>query len=206
MTNSIPRKKTGPVPQGREVPCMICSTMIYRDKAYLARTKRITCGASECRSKASMGEHNPFWGKVHDDVTLLRIRESKRSRPPQRKGGPPKGYKHTPEARAKITAANRLRWIENRDMMLAARAHLRKERARETLRYRRNFTIMQRREWKADHCRWCDSRTNLTLDHIIPVMCGGKNERRNAQTLCQPCNLWKMFQVDRPLFLAGLGN
>ena len=206
MTDSIPRKKPGKKRAGREVPCMICGTMIYRDASYLARTKRITCGQSECRSKAGMGELNPFWGRVHDDVTILRIRESKRARPPQKRTGPPKGYKHTPEALAKITAANRLRWIENRDMMLAARTHLKKELPRELLRYRRNFTIQQRRDWKAANCKWCNGREKLVLDHIIPVMCGGKNERRNAQTLCQPCNMWKMFHVDRALFLAGLGN
>jgi 5-methylcytosine-specific restriction endonuclease McrA len=206
MTDSVLRKKTGPKRRGREVPCMICSTMIYRDAAYLARTKRVTCGASECRSKAGMGEHNPFWGRAHDEATIQRIRETKRARPTKKRTGPPKGYKHTPEALAKITEANRRRWRENRDMMLAARAHLRKERARELLRYRRNFTPLQRREWKAEACQWCGGTHKLVLDHIIPVMCGGRNERRNAQTLCQPCNVWKMWQVDRPLFLAGLGH
>lgn len=205
MTDSIPRKKTGPPRRGREVPCVICSKLIYRDAAYLARTKRVTCGHTDCRSKAAMGEHNPFWGRVHDEQTLKRIRETKRSRPPQRKGGPPKGYRHTPEALAKIREANRLRWILHRDKMLAARKP-KKLVPRELLRYRRNFTDAQRREWKADSCAWCSARKGLILDHIIPVMCGGTNERRNAQTLCQPCNVWKMAHVDRPLFLAGLGH
>ena len=206
MTNSIPRKKTGPKRRGREVPCVVCGTPIYRDAAYLLRTKRGTCTAPECRSKAVMGEHNAFWGRTHDAATVAHIRETKRSRPPQRKGGPPKGWKPTAEHRAAVSAASTKRWAEQRDMMLASRAHLRKERARELLRYRRNFTPLQRREWKDSKCLWCSSESKLILDHIIPVMCGGKNERRNAQTLCQPCNIWKMVHVDRSLFLAGLGN
>lgn len=195
--------KTGPKRRGHEVPCIICGTMIYRGETYLARTKRITCASDECRSKASSGPGNPFWGKGHSAETIARIRDSKRARPSQRKGGPPKGYKHTPEARAKITAALKKRWLENRDKMLASITRLPKP--RELMRYRRNFTPLQRRIWKEISCVWCGENNRLVLDHIIPVMCGGVNESRNAQTLCQPCNIWKMWHVDRRLFLAGLG-
>ena len=116
------------------------------------------------------------------------------------------GYKHTAEAREKMSAALRERWANNRDKMLESLAHLRNDKARELQRYRRNFTPMQRREWKETRCVWCGTSQKLTLDHIIPVMCGGLNERRNAQTLCQPCNIWKMHNVDRLLFLSGLGQ
>lgn len=69
-------------------------------------------------------------------------------------------------------------------------------------RYRRNFTALQRKEWTGKSCIWCSSEESLVLDHVVPVMCGGKNEKQNAQTLCQPCNLWKMVYVDRPMMLA----
>ncbi len=206
MTNSIPRKKTGPKRRGREVPCIICGAMKYRDAAYLLRTKRVTCASSDCRSKAVMGGGNAFWGKSHSPETIARIAETKRANPTKKRTGPPKGYKHTPEARAKITAALKERWLLNRDKMLANLAHLTKPFRRETARYRKNFTPLQRREWKADCCAWCKATNELVLDHIIPVMCGGGNLRENAQTLCQPCNMWKMAHVDRPLFLAGLGK
>jgi hypothetical protein len=181
--------------------------MVYKTRAYLLRGhKRVTCGASECKTKAMQGENNPFWGKIHDEATRLRIREGRRARPPKKKTGPPKGYKHTPEARAKITAALRERWAVNRDKMLKNLEHLRLNKPREEQRYRRNFTPLQRREWINTHCFWCQSTEDLVLDHIIPVSCDGVNERRNAQTLCRTCNLWKMAYVDRPLFLAGLGS
>lgn len=195
----MPAKRTG-----KEVPCMICGTMIYRKALYLEKTKRITCGASDCRSKASMGSLNSFWGRIHDEDTIRRIVETKRARPTKKRTGPPKGYKHTPEARAKITAALKVRWALNRDKMLATIPRITKP--RELLRYRRNFTPLQRKTWKSTSCAWCSTTEKLVLDHIIPVMCGGANERRNAQTLCQPCNIWKMAHVDRSLFLAGLGN
>src|SRR5581483_11979781 len=91
---------------GRELPCMVCGKMIYRTKAYLARGHRKhTCGDPHCVSESMRGENNPFWGKVHDEETRIRIRKGRRTNPPKEKTGPPKGYKHTPEARAKIKAA-----------------------------------------------------------------------------------------------------
>src|SRR5258706_15120583 len=190
---------------GEEFPCMICGKMVYRRGSQLARGIRKTCGASECKSASMSGANNPFWGKHHDPETLARIETTKRARPiPQRKGGPPKGYKHTPEARAKISAATRENWKVNRDKRLAANPpHYKPDEER---RYRRNFTSVQCELWTDTKCAWCDATEELVLDHIIAVMCGGKNERKNAQTLCMPCNRWKLKYIDRPMFLAGLGT
>ncbi len=72
----------------------------------------------------------------------------------------------------------------------------------EVPRHRRIFTPSQRRNWKDTECKWCGAKTRLTLDHIIPVMDGGLNVKTNAQTLCQPCNLWKCKFVDLPRLVA----
>lgn len=190
---------------GREVPCFACGKLIYKTRAYLLRGHlKVTCGASECKTKAMQGENNPFWGKIHDEATRVRIREGRRAHPP--KGtGPKKGYKHTAEARAKITIALRERWLKRRDFMLKSLAHLKNTRPREQQRYRFCFTPVQRRDWTEKECLWCKAKKDRVLDHIIPVSCGGMNERRNAQTLCRTCNLWKMVYIDKPMFLAGLG-
>ena len=189
---------------GRMVPCCVCGTLHYRPGHYLRRAhKRMVCRNPECLSKSFMGENNPFWGKIHNEATKERLRISRKSRPAHKNKGP-KGYKHTPEARAKITAALKQRWLENRDKMLKSLSHLKRDFRAETARYRKNFTPYQRKAWKKDSCAWCNSKSKLILDHIIPVMCGGGNLIDNAQTLCQPCNLWKMAHVDRPLFKAGL--
>ena len=183
---------------------MICGNPFYRRASYIRRGIRKTCGKPECKSASMSGENNPFWGKVHDEETRIRIREGRRARPPRKKTGPPKGYKHTPEARAQISKALKERWRTNRDKMLACTKQ--EPMAAGELRYRRNFTGLQRKEWIASSCAWCDATEGLELDHIIPICAGGTNERRNAQTLCPPCNKWKMVHVDRPLFLAGLGS
>lgn len=202
----MPREKTG-----QHIPCMICGTLVYRRKAYLLRGHtRMTCGKPECKSESHRGANNPFWGKEHTEETKAKIDAAIKSRPvPKRKGGPPKGYKHTPEARALMSAAVKERWRTQRDKMLSAlprgEEHMYRKMNYEP-RYRSNFSPAQRREWGGEKCLWCDATEDLVLDHIIPVMAGGKSVKENAQTLCQPCNLWKMWNVDRPLRLAGLGS
>ena len=37
-------------------------------------------------------------------------------------------------------------------------------------------------------CRSCGATTDLTVDHIVPLVRGGTNELRNLQTLCRSCN------------------
>jgi 5-methylcytosine-specific restriction endonuclease McrA len=188
---------------GQEMPCMICGTVFYRRGSYIKRGIRKTCGNRECKSKSMSGENNPFWGQDHSQEVKDRIRRSNRSRP--QKGGFRKGHKPSAETRALKSAEMLARWRTNRDLMLSYQTR-QPERPREELRYRRNFTQVQKELWPEKECRWCKATENLVLDHIVPVMCGGKNERTNAQTLCRPCNIWKMVYVDRPLFLAGLGS
>lgn len=65
-----------------------------------------------------------------------------------------------------------------------------------------NFTAAQRVAWLGSSCARCGTAKNLSLDHIIPVAAGGLSTRENAQTLCQPCNIWKSNHEDRQLAVA----
>jgi 5-methylcytosine-specific restriction endonuclease McrA len=40
-------------------------------------------------------------------------------------------------------------------------------------------------------CSFCNSKINLQIDHVIPVMKNGKNTEANIQILCKKCNLLK---------------
>lgn len=40
-------------------------------------------------------------------------------------------------------------------------------------------------EWK---CEWCGATGNLTYDHIVAVVNGGKNHGGNLSILCFDCN------------------
>lgn len=48
--------------------------------------------------------------------------------------------------------------------------------------------IKERDEWK---CVLCNSREQLTIDHIKAVSEGGTDEESNLRTLCWPCNFKK---------------
>ncbi|MBO3459485.1 HNH endonuclease [Aetokthonos hydrillicola Thurmond2011] len=49
------------------------------------------------------------------------------------------------------------------------------------------------------HCQSCGKNhkeTDLTIDHIIPLSRGGKNDISNLQTLCLRCNQHKTNRID----------
>lgn len=46
-------------------------------------------------------------------------------------------------------------------------------------------------EW----CRYCKSKENLTIDHVIPVSICKINEPRNWQILCMKCNQEKADRI-----------
>lgn len=193
----------GPPRKGRTFNCMYCGEDFYRRPSHVRRGITKTCGKRACISESVRGDKNPFWGASHtadtrDTLKIIRGLDVHNQNRAKRVLPPP-----TPETRAKLSAKLKERWLTNRDKMIAClpRGPIK---TREQLRYRRNFSRHQRRDWAEGSCRWCGSKEDLVLDHIIPVMCGGENERSNAQSLCRPCNLWKMVYVDRPLYLAGL--
>ncbi|MCK9161049.1 MAG: HNH endonuclease, partial [Bacteroidaceae bacterium] len=53
--------------------------------------------------------------------------------------------------------------------------------------------------YKRDHyrCRKCVSIYNLEIDHIIPIVKGGKSIFNNLQTLCHHCSVEKGTDIKR---------
>lgn len=50
---------------------------------------------------------------------------------------------------------------------------------------------------KKKRCKYCKSVENLTIDHKIPKILGGTNEKKNLQCLCKRCNTMKNRMSDR---------
>lgn len=67
------------------------------------------------------------------------------------------------------------------------------------------LTILKSQNGKCAYCRLSLSKRKKHVDHIIPLSCGGSNDRTNIQYLCAPCNLTKGAK-DPILFAQGLGR
>lgn len=46
-----------------------------------------------------------------------------------------------------------------------------------------------------NQCNYCNSKTNLVVDHIFPISKGGDSKEENLQVLCAPCNARKGSKV-----------
>jgi len=57
----------------------------------------------------------------------------------------------------------------------------------------KSIKVNRKRIFKRDGniCQYCDSKKNLTIDHVIPRSRGGKNTWKNMVTCCYRCNLNK---------------
>ncbi len=150
------------------------------------------------------GEASPSFGRKHTEEAKEKNRQAHLGRNVGNQFA--KGYHHTPEAIDRIKTAGKLRWEAYRnDPSLCPAVPMEPERMQgQTGRriYARRFTAAQRAAWKHESCDWCGATENLELDHIIAKFLGGTNTQENAQTLCQPCNQWKMQHVDIPQYKA----
>lgn len=182
--------------RGAEVMCAVCGSVVYRSPDRLREGRVYTCSEA-CRVKA------------HED----RLIDRSDSRPQRLKGETivccicgdsvyrkksmiERNISKTCGKATCLSAHHRALWG------LPPLTEMQKTYKKGPSRRATNFTAKQRAEWIGANCVRCGATENLCLDHIIPVSAGGKSSFSNAQTLCQPCNIWKSNHEDRPLALA----
>ncbi|WP_071517334.1 HNH endonuclease [Geitlerinema sp. PCC 9228] len=56
--------------------------------------------------------------------------------------------------------------------------------------------VFQRDRYQCQSCGKTATKCQLTVDHIIPLVRGGKNDISNLQTLCRRCNQRKKNHLD----------
>lgn len=56
--------------------------------------------------------------------------------------------------------------------------------------------VFERDNYQCQSCGKQYGETNLTIDHIIPLVRGGSNDISNLQTLCFSCNRQKADKID----------
>ena len=52
---------------------------------------------------------------------------------------------------------------------------------------------------KMKRCKYCKATKNLTIDHKVPLILGGKDEFKNLQCLCKRCNGLKSDMPDKQI-------
>ncbi|MDP3758461.1 MAG: HNH endonuclease [Candidatus Daviesbacteria bacterium] len=55
------------------------------------------------------------------------------------------------------------------------------------------YAVLKRDEFKCVLCGSGANKTQLRIDHKIPIVRDGTNNIENLQTLCSPCNHGKMI-------------
>lgn len=198
----MPRYRTGII-----AICPICSKEFHRPQHNIIHGTKKWCSFA-CKNISFRGAGNPFFGKTHSPEVRAIISAKVRANP-SKGTGPKKGiFKHTDEAKKKMSEALRERWRTKRADMISYAKKGRNIPCKELNnepRFKHCFTRTQKRNWLGTECYYCKNTKDLVIDHIIPIICSGTNLQANAQTLCQNCNRWKMRYVDRPLYFAVLG-
>lgn len=195
------------IKRGRTYTCPECGTEFYRGPANVKATNqdRPKFCSRKCLNSYQRGDKNPFWGRTHSAATKDKISKSRKGKCLQNSNA--LGYKHTDAARAKIGDASKRLWSEHAEKMNGSRRRGKDHpnwKPPELRTSRKCFTPLQQRTWKDSKCAYCHGSDDLVLDHIIPLFDGGYHRRENVQTLCQPCNLWKVYNVDLPRYHAAL--
>lgn len=95
--------------------------------------------------------------------------------------------------RERLSAYNSARYQENRERYLA---YSRNRKARKKAAPGRHTAsdiaaIEKAQRGRCAYCRVALSKVQRHVDHIVPLILGGSNDRQNIQLLCSACNLSK---------------
>lgn len=72
---------------------------------------------------------------------------------------------------------NKIKNLEAKEPRIVAQRFIGRKKIRQFIFKRDDYT-----------CLKCKTKTNLSIDHILPIHTGGENKISNLQTLCKSCN------------------
>lgn len=86
---------------------------------------------------------------------------------------------------------------------LASESHVRRERAKARELRASQWWRQQLGPGLCFHCGEKFSKSELTMDHLLPISRGGKSTKRNVVASCRPCNSKKRNWTRSELSLFG---
>ena len=146
--------------------------------------------AHEC--KRCNSNRNRKWYENNQELAISRAKELRLKNPEIDRERSRKWAARNRE-RAKLRARS---WAKNNPDRRAMHHQSRRTRKRGN----GVFKILEKEIRRLRHspCAACGTKSNVCLDHIIPINRGGRHSIGNLQSLCQPCNSSKQdkFMVE----------
>ncbi len=78
----------------------------------------------------------------------------------------------------------------------ASASHVKKEKAKARVLRNSPWWDQQLVEGLCHYCQNSFAKTELTMDHKIPIIRGGVSSKSNVVTCCKSCNSLKKYQTD----------
>ena len=143
------------------------------------------------------------WRKRNPEKVLLAAAKWREGHPSEHKKASAKWIKNNPD---KVSAMNR-DWRKRNPGKVTAKWHTRRARKQGSggkLSTNIRTKLLLKQNNKCAICKTDLRKSGHHLDHVMPLALGGKNEDRNIQLTCPPCNLRK--QAKDPIrFMREMG-
>ena len=188
------KKSTAPSRKPLDRPCSLCNKSAPEVRFYTRSTGYRLSACVGCSSKSKKRwedanqEHRQQWWKSYYAENKGKRCEKDR----QRYWADPEKYKAKSRAYYSLFPARKLearkRWIHSHP-----EKYVQYNNARRAL-VEGNGGAFTSVEWfnlkvaYANSCAFCGEVADLTVDHIVPISRGGRNDISNIQPLCRPCN------------------
>jgi 5-methylcytosine-specific restriction endonuclease McrA len=155
------------------MPSRVCiKCKVVKSYSDFHKNKRTSTGVHNrckvCQNQASKERYKLEGQKLREQMAAQRARD----------------YEH----RIEIERASRAKRKEAQRPRKNARQQIRNRLVKGS-----KFIVLDKelRKLYSQPCFMCDTKENLSIDHIIPLVRGGNHSIGNLMTLCRPCNASK---------------
>lgn len=192
-----------PIRETTETSQPDCARKVYRQQWDLANPEKIKAYRDKHNKTKGSIVTRAKWKKANREKLLIQARELRKKNPDKHKKANRDHYNRDPEKQRKRTN----NWREKNPEKARIHGQNRTTRIRVVGGVLSKDIILKLLLLQKERCSICRSslrKTGYHLDHIIPLIRGGKNSDSNVQLTCPKCNL-KKGSKDPIKFMQELG-